>query len=215
MSISAIVLAGGVGSRMGSATAKQFLPLGEKLVIHHCLEVFFSSPDIQEVIVVCETHYQPLLQNYPVKFALPGQRRQDSLYQGFLQTSSPWICIHDAARPFISLSMLEQLFKEGKEVGAAVLAIPMRSTVKLCQGPWVEKTLDRQLLWEAQTPQFLSREILQKGFEHVHKHSITVTDDVMLAELIGHPTKLVTGSPSNIKLTTAEDYQLACAWSTS
>jgi len=212
MAISAIILAGGMGSRMQSTLAKQFLPLGNKLVIEYCLEVFFTLPEIKEVIVVCDTAYRHLLSSYPIKFASPGPRRQDSLYQGLQQATSPWICIHDAARPFITQKILKDLFEAGKETGAATLALPIVSTVKQSHEMLVEKTLDRSVLWEAQTPQFLSHALLVQGFAYTQQHNLTVTDDVMFAELLGHPTKLVKGISKNIKLTTPEDFALAQAW---
>lgn len=210
--VSVILLAGGKGLRMGTATPKQYLLLDSKPIALHSLEVFFASPSISEVVVVCDPSFHSIFSAYPVKFALPGERRQDSVCNGFraISPTSFWICIHDAARPFITSPMIEQLFQEGKKFGSATLGIPLKFTVKQAKEDlFVEKTLSRDCIWEIQTPQFLHREVLEKGIAFAAEKQLTVTDDVSFAELIGHPTKLVEGSPINLKITTPEDLAIA------
>lgn len=210
MTISVILLAGGSGSRMKSQLPKQFLPLNGKPIAHHSLDVFLAMPDVQEVIVVCDPAYRNYFQGYPVKFALPGERRQDSLFNGLHIASCDWICVHDAVRPFITQQMLERLFTEGKKVKAASLGMPIKWTVKLCHPDLrVQQTLNRDQLWEGQTPQFLAKEILLKGFAKAQEQNLTVTDDVSLAELINHPVSMVEGAYTNIKVTTPEDLVIA------
>ncbi len=210
MSISLIFLAGGVGSRMKSRTPKQFLKLKKQPIAHHSLEIFLKHPDIKEVIVVCDSNYHHYFSDYPVKFAPPGKRRQDSVYNGFQLTTADWICVHDSARPFITENMLETLFQEGKSVGAAVIGMPMKATIKEgCDNNLVKRTLPREQIWEIQTPQFLARSVLEKGFSHAREHKLTVTDDVSLAELVEHPVKLVKGCERNLKITTPEDLIIA------
>ncbi len=178
----------------------------------YSLEVFLSLKEVKEVIVVCDPAFKNLLKDYPVRFALPGNRRQDSLYHGFLASnpSTNWICVHDAARPFITKEQVLRLFKEGSKIGAATLGMPVKATIKTVNlERLVDNTLERSKVWEIQTPQLLSRPLLQKGFEKALKENITVTDDVSLAELIEHPVKLVEGAYTNIKITTPEDLLLA------
>lgn len=211
--ISLIFLAGGIGSRIKSTIPKQFLLLQDMPIIKFSLDVFFQVPEIQEIIVVCAPQYRFFFKEYPsVSFAEPGARRQDSVYNGLKNTNPDhrWVCIHDAARPFISREMIDRLIKTGKEHGAATVAVPLKSTVKqVKQEFFVEKTMDRSLLWEIQTPQFLARGIIENGFEVANKNQITVTDDTSLAELVSHPVKLVEGSYKNFKITTDEDLILA------
>lgn len=210
--ISLILLAGGKGLRMGTALPKQFLTLHKKPIAHYSLEAFLSYPEIQEVVVVCDPAYRHFFSSYPVKFALPGERRQDSVYHGFQMTSehSHWLCIHDAARPFVEHKMIERLIGEGKKVGAATVGMPIKYTVKLAKEPLlVDYTLNREQVWEIQTPQFLRRDILHQGFQIAHERQLTVTDDVAFAELLAHPVKLVEGSHSNLKITTREDLIVA------
>ena len=209
---SVILLAGGKGVRMGTSLPKQFLSLKEKPIVSYSLNLFCSLPSIHEVIVVCDPSFQHYFADYPVVFALPGIRRQDSLKNGLERVSSAtqWVCIHDAARPLITIEMLFKLFLEGKKTGAATLGMPVKWTVKMTkEDNIVDKTLNREKVWEIQTPQFISKKLLQEGILFADTHNLTVTDDVSFAELLSHPVKLVAGSYTNLKITTPEDLTIA------
>ena len=212
MKIGAILLAGGTGTRMGTSIPKQFMHLQGKPLALYSLEVLVSLTQVVEVVVVCPLEYRSLFSHYPVRFALPGDQRQDSVYNGLQQVCGTieWVTVHDAARPFITSSMIENLFIRGKDVGAASLAMPVKNTLKEVQSDnCVSRTLNRSQIWEIQTPQLLKKEILEAGFAYARTHQISVTDDVALAELIGHPVHLVPGSYQNIKITTPEDWAFA------
>lgn len=212
MKTSVILLAGGKGVRMGGPLPKQFLPLQQKAIALHSLEVLLQLEEVEEVIVVCDPDYHHFFSGLPVQFALPGELRQDSLYNGLrcVHPQAQWVCTHDAARPFITQNMVKMLFAAGKQVGAASLATPSKNTLKeACMEAHVKRTLDRSQIWEIQTPQLIKKEILEAGFAYARKHALQVTDDVSLAELIGHPVKLVVGSYQNIKITTPEDLEFA------
>ena len=210
--ISVVLLAGGKGMRMGLSTPKQFLPLQGKPLVFYSLELFLKMEEVTEIVVVCDKSYRPLFAPYAVKFADPGTRRQDSLFNGLQEVSptSKWICVHDAARPLITHEMVQTLFQEGRIHGAACLGMPVKWSVKArTKDNFVQQTIDRDYLWEIQTPQFLSKELLMQGFALAQEKNLTVTDDVSLAEHLGHPVKLVKGAYSNIKITTPEDLTLA------
>lgn len=206
--VSVILLAGGKGMRMGGTIPKQFLPLGDKPIICHSLEIFLKIGVVAEIVVVCAPSYRHLLSGYSVTFADPGPRRQDSVFNGLcqLRASASWVCVHDGARPLITPEMVERLFQEGRRHGAACVGMPMIPTVKSRTADYfVDKTLDRDSLWEIQTPQFLSRKLMAQGFVVTQEKGLTLTDDVSLAELQGHPVKLVEGAHTNLKITTPED----------
>lgn len=213
--VSVILLAGGQGSRMLSQTPKQFLCLQGKPVALYSFEIFSTTPYVHEIIVVCDPQYQSIFPRftYPeVRFALPGKRRQDSVYSGFAAISSnpDLVCIHDSARPFLSREHLIQLLDEAKLYGAAALAVPAKNTIKETDpNQFIQRTLDRSKLWEMHTPQVATYSLIKKGFEIAHEYNLDVTDDASLVELTGHPVKLVKDTYHNFKITTPEDWQIA------
>lgn len=212
MHVSAILLAGGQGVRMGAALPKQFLPLGDRRIALYSLEVLLQLDEVEEVIVVCAPEYRPFFAQAPVKFALPGPQRQDSVMNGLreVKKSAEWVCVHDSARPFITQAMVEKLFRAGEQTGNATLAVPVKNTLKESSSAgMVKTTVDRSHIWEVQTPQLLKKEVMESGFALVHQNNLSVTDDVSLAELVGSPVKLVRGGYQNIKITTPEDLLFA------
>lgn len=192
---------------MKSSIPKVFLPLKEKPIILHSYELFSSMEEIEEMIVVCPEEFRFFFPKDTL-FADPGKERQDSVQNGFAKSSGEFILIHDGARPFITRKEVQKLLKEGLSIGAATLGAPTKNTIKQV-GPssLVEKTLDRKLLYEMYTPQLLRRNLLEKGLKATKDQKLT--DDVSLAELVGHPVKIVIGSTRNIKVTTPIDLKLA------
>lgn len=215
MRVSVILLAGGVGSRMRTETPKQYLKLHDRPLILHSLELFLRMPEVTEVIIVSDPVYRPLFIEQPhpkIHFALPGERRQDSLYQGFhlIDEKADLVCVHDAARPLITEALVRRVLKEGEAHGAATVGMPIKFTVKEVDPQrMVKNTPDRNFIWEIQTPQVIRPTLLKKGFELAIQKGLTVSDDVSLVELTGHPVKLVEGSYDNIKITTPGDILVA------
>jgi 2-C-methyl-D-erythritol 4-phosphate cytidylyltransferase len=172
-------------------------------------------PEIEQIIVVCESQYEDLFKSYifnkPLIFARPGVRRQDSLWNGMQSiTGNPLVCIHDSARPFIEINHIRQTVQEAEHFGAAVLGVRVKATIKVCgDNQLIVSTPNREKLWEMQTPQVIRLNLLHEGFTLVHLDNLTVTDDVSLVELTGKPVKIVEGSYLNMKVTTPEDLLIA------
>lgn len=210
-----VLVAAGVGTRMGAEIPKQYLPVGGKPLVHYCLERFLSMPEVEQIVVVCDPAYRHFFNveegSIPVSFADPGIRRQDSVFNGIANlTGNPLVCIHDGVRPFITVGHIRATVHMAAEYGAAVLGVPVKSTIKVCDTHhFVKATPERAHLWEVQTPQVLRLDILKEGFRHAEAHHLTVTDDVSLAEAIGHSVKVVEGSYTNIKITTQDDLAVA------
>ncbi len=212
--ITMILAAGGIGSRMGLAVPKQYLPLAGKPIALHSFDLFCSMEEVDEIIVVCQEPYRKLFfsSRKPLFFADPGKKRQDSIFNGLSRSSkrADLICTHDAARPFIEKEVFLALLEKGLFVGAATLAAPVICTIKQSDANHiVEKTLDRSSLWEIQTPQALRKDLFLRGFEYANENKIDVTDDVSLAELLQAPVALVPSPHRNFKITTPFDLAVA------
>lgn len=207
----AILLAGGMGTRFGASIPKQFFPLHGKPLILYSLEVLQSISAISEIVIVCALEYRHFFPR-DCQFALPGSRRQDSVYSGLceLNSKADYVCIHDGARPLVTQDIIERVLSAAYTYGAATAGMPLKFTVKEHDGDcFVVNTPNRAALWEIQTPQIIKRSWLEEGFEKIHQDNVTVTDDVSLVESLGYPVKLVEGSSSNIKITTSEDLLFA------
>lgn len=210
-----ILLAGGIGTRMNSAIPKQFLTLKGKPAALHSLEIFLQFPEIVEVVIVCSPKYREVFKDYTdarISFALPGVRRQDSVFSGLtaVRSDPDLICVHDSARPLINHALVQRVIDEGARYGAATAGMPVKFTVKESdESNFVNATLDRTKLWEIQTPQVIKSSLLKEAFEIINAQNITITDDVSAVEWLKHPVKLVEGDYSNIKITTQNDLIIA------
>lgn len=219
-SVSLVLLAGGVGKRMGAAIPKQYLELQGQPVATYSLQMFAGMPQVGEVVVVCEPEwrdvfercYARLPRKLPLKFAAPGAERQDSVLSGFQQidAAAELVAIHDSARPLVTAQDALQCFADALEVGAAVLGVPVKPTIKEVDGDrMVVKTLQRAALWEVQTPQVIRPPVLREGFALVAAQGLEVTDDVSIVEALGRPVRITPGSYTNIKVTTPDDMSVA------
>ncbi|KAM1332217.1 hypothetical protein ACFX13_045393 [Malus domestica] len=217
-SVSVILLAGGQGKRMGANMPKQYLPLLGQPIALYSFYTFSQMIEVKEIIVVCDPSYKDVFEDAKpkiqkeLKFTLPGKERQDSVYSGLqaIDLTSELVCIHDSARPLVSSGDVEKVLKDGCLNGAAVLGVPVKTTIKEANSEsYVVKTLDRRTLWEMQTPQVIKTQLLKEGFELVNREGLEVTDDVSIVEHLQHPVYITEGSYTNIKVTTPDDLLLA------
>ncbi|WP_018754019.1 2-C-methyl-D-erythritol 4-phosphate cytidylyltransferase [Paenibacillus sanguinis] len=216
--IGVIVVAAGRGTRMGTAESKQYLMLENKPVIIHTLEAFDRHPLISQIVLVtgeqdvdrCRAWIAEYGMRGQIKVISGGAERQHSVYQGLLQLSTPWVLVHDGVRPFVAVEHITACCKAVKAHGAAVLAVPVKDTIKQADGQeWVVSTLDRRQLWSVQTPQAFRLKDLLAAHEQAEAEGFVGTDDSMLVERLGIRVKLVEGDYRNIKLTTPEDLDYA------
>ncbi|XP_031490281.1 2-C-methyl-D-erythritol 4-phosphate cytidylyltransferase, chloroplastic isoform X2 [Nymphaea colorata] len=194
-SVSVVLLAGGKGKRMGASMPKQYLPLLGQPIALYSFYTFADLPEVKEIIVVCDPSYRDIFEDaiksiqVEIKFAFPGKERQDSVFNGLqeIDGTSKLVCIHDSARPLVNSKDVKKA--NGKS--------------------FVVKTLDRETLWEMQTPQVIKPQLLRDGFELVQRKGLAVTDDVSIVEYLNHPVYITQGSYTNIKVTTPDDMLLA------
>ncbi|WP_447971126.1 2-C-methyl-D-erythritol 4-phosphate cytidylyltransferase [Nitrospira sp. M1] len=218
--VAAVVPAAGRGARMGGATPKQFLSLGDIPLLVHSLQTLDAVEAISEIIVVipeadrqyCQEAVVDRFHIQKVSQIVPGgRRRQDSVRHGVLalKTIPDVVVVHDGVRPFVSREIVEQAVESALKHGAALVAIPMKDTVKrVNEHRVVEATLSREQLWLAQTPQVFRYSWLVEAHEMAEAKNIDATDDAGLVEQLGYPVTIVQGSVFNIKITRPEDIAL-------
>ncbi|MGI5840297.1 MAG: 2-C-methyl-D-erythritol 4-phosphate cytidylyltransferase [bacterium] len=224
LQITAIVPAAGRGTRMLAASPKQFLPLADKPVLIHTLEVLASCSLLDDIVLVADSEHvsfcrDELLPAYnlsKVKAVVPGgTERQISVFRGleFLRSCPPdLVLVHDGVRPLVPRQCVYRVIETAVRKGAAVLAVPVKDTVKVAgETGTVLKTLDRRQLWAAQTPQVFSYPLLYRAHEQARWDGYRGTDDASLLERIGAEVTLTAGSYENIKITTPEDLAWAAA----
>lgn len=217
-SVSVILLAGGKGTRMGANMPKQYLPLLGQPIALHSFQTFAHMMEVLEIVVVCDPSYRDIFEEaakdvvVPVKFAIPGKERQDSVRSGLSEVANAakLVCVHDSARPLVLAKDIRKVLKDAAIHGAAVLGVPVKATIKeAASDGFVTKTLDRRLLWEMQTPQVIEPELLRRGFELVEREHLEVTDDVSIVEHLKHLVFITEGSYTNLKVTTPDDLLVA------
>ncbi len=212
---SAIICAGGSGTRMGGV-AKQLLSLRGLPCILYSLLAFQACDEISELIVVGRKEERDIIESLchmhkitKLKaVVLGGDTRQASVMNGFLQISpkSEIVAIHDAARPLITPEQISRLIQTAKRYGASCFAKKMTDTVKRAdEKGMITDTIPRESLYTVQTPQVFKTDIYRVSTALAQKSGAVVTDDCALVEMAGFPIKLVEFSEPNLKLTTPED----------
>ncbi len=208
---------------MGSAVNKTLLELDGRPILHHTLARLARVSAISEVVVVVNAADEELLTGRhraaldalgATRVIVGGPRRQDSVFIGLAATragESDLVLIHDGVRPFVKAGVVERVIDRAHATGAAIAAMPADFTIKECAGSVVTRTVPRDALWQAQTPQVFRKALLVRAFEYANHEEIDVTDDAQLLELVGIPVEVVPGNRANIKITTPDDLELARA----
>ena len=217
----AVIPAGGTGARLGASVPKQFLPLGGVPMLLHSLRAFDRAPSVDAVILVVPHEERrraltDVIERYNVKkvqkVVAGGETRQQSVHNGLKEIGPDVeiVVVHDAVRPFVTEDLIEQSIEAARKGGAVIVAVPMKDTPKQAgPGRQVQRTLDRDDLWLAQTPQTFRRDLLLEAYEKAAVERLQATDDAALVERLGHKVGIVAGTWENIKITTPEDLVIA------
>jgi 2-C-methyl-D-erythritol 4-phosphate cytidylyltransferase len=227
MKVAAVIAAAGLGRRMQKDIPKTYLPLAGKPILIHTLEVFEQVSEVHEVLVVVhpedlEFCQEEILAPHPLKKVLRvvpgGKERQDSVYNALKvlkrESEEPEvILVHDGVRPLIPPSLVGRVVVAARRHGAAILGIPCQDTLKrVSSRREVVGTVDRQQLWQVQTPQAFRSELLWRAYQEAMSRGLYATDEAGLVEALGQPVVVVPGSPLNLKITTQDDLKIAEAF---
>ncbi|MCI8409135.1 MAG: 2-C-methyl-D-erythritol 4-phosphate cytidylyltransferase [Lachnospiraceae bacterium] len=218
----AIVLAAGKGNRMKSDVPKQYMELEGYPILYYSLKAFEES-FVDEIILVTRENDiaycdKELVKRYGFnkikKIVAGGKERYQSVYAGIKAIeNADFVYIHDGARPFLTEDILHRIQAEVEQSHACVVGVPVKDTIKVLNHERIVKsTPDRSLLWQIQTPQTFSYNLVKSAYEGLERMKIKtqeITDDAMVVELVKcHPIKVVEGSYTNIKITTPEDLRI-------
>ena len=217
--ISAIILAGGKGKRMGANVSKQYIQINGKPILYYTLKRFSDCKDINRIILVLpkdEIDYckEEVLDKYSLKVDLiveGGKERQDSVNNALEQIiDDEIVLIHDGARPFVSQRIIDEGIKYARFYGASAPGVMPKDTIKIKSDEnFSLSTPDRNTLVAIQTPQVFKLNIIKDCHRKVKEEKLKVTDDTMVVELYGNKVYLYEGDYTNIKVTTPEDLILA------
>jgi 2-C-methyl-D-erythritol 4-phosphate cytidylyltransferase len=211
-----VIVAAGKGSRMRTAESKQYLLLGQKPILVHTLQLFQNIHEVDEIILVVGEMDVERCRGYVEDYGLSkvssvqggGAERQDSVKRGLdsLNRDTEWVLVHDGVRPFVNIEHVFGCIRKAKEQDAAVLAVPVKDTIKVVNAAkQIQSTPDRRSLWAIQTPQAFRLSLLKEAHEQAERDSFIGTDDAMLVERLGVTVHVVEGDYYNIKITTPED----------
>lgn len=217
MEYSAIILIAGNSTRFnGDGRNKVFIDLNGQPIFIHSLEVFLKDFQCKDIIVVYNKKDEMEIEKYKhlyankVHFTVGGNRRIESVINGLKLVYTEHVLVHDGARPFVSLDIINNILVSLKEYDSVSLGLPVTDTVKFYdEDKKILKTIDRNHLFFMQTPQGCKTSILLSSLNKAFNDD-DITDDLVAIERYSNASiKIIVGSKKNIKITTKEDLVLA------
>jgi 2-C-methyl-D-erythritol 4-phosphate cytidylyltransferase len=221
--MTALVVAAGKGTRMGTSESKQYLEIGGMPILAHTLLAFEQSPLVDAIVLVVGAGDVDRCLAYREQYSIRklhavvagGAERQQSVQIGLaaLPHDAEYVLIHDGVRPFVNAAIIERidhaLREQNKE--ALVVAVPVKDTIKTADSSTqvICETLPRERLWAIQTPQAFRVSVIVDAHERARIEQYIGTDDAVLVERTGRPVHIVTGDYLNLKITTPDDLLLA------
>lgn len=219
--LGAVIVAAGSGLRMNSGTNKPYIKIGEKKILEITLDTVMSIEEIDKIVLVIrkedKKEVEEIIKKYErsIEFVYGGATREESTVQGleFFSRGYDLVLTHDGVRPFASRSLYKKVIKEALNYKAVISATKVKDTIKIINPDMtVEKTPNRDYLYNVQTPQVYDREILIDLYKKYLESEFKVTDDSQLFEIFtDEKVKVVEGEYNNIKITTSEDLVFANA----
>lgn len=221
-----LIPAAGIGARMRADRPKQYLKIAGRTLLEHTLDCFLGHPQLKGVVVCLadEDPYWPMLPcaaDPRIQRAMGGCERADSVFNGLQHlleqgaSVDDWVLVHDAARPNLARSDLDQLLAElAEDPIGGLLAVPARDTLKRADAQErVKATVDRSVIWQAYTPQMFRLGLLQRSLADARVAGVAITDESSALEWAGYAPRLIEGRADNLKITRPEDLAwLAQCW---
>jgi 2-C-methyl-D-erythritol 4-phosphate cytidylyltransferase len=214
--VGVIIVAGGSGSRIGGGELKQFRWVAGKPMLLHSVQMFMARPDVGMVVCVLPQRYAgdppPWLFQCDVDrlmISVGGRTRSESVANGLddLPDEADIVLVHDAARPLVDMSTIDRVVDCVRDGTSAIAALPVVDTIKsVNEDGFITRTVDREGLWRAQTPQGFPRQVLVDAHRRASVEHIATSDDAGLLELLGIPVKVVRGSERAVKITEPGDF---------
>ena len=212
--VAVLIPAGGIGTRLGRRTPKQFLSVGGEAILAATVRHFRRHPRLAAIVVATPAAHSERARRLlgpGVTVVAGGATRQESVRLALEAAphGTRIVLVHDAVRPFITRALIDAVLATARADGAAICALPVAETVKRVRDGLVEETVDRSGLWTVQTPQAFRAEILREAHDKARRDGVTGTDDAMLVERLGHRVRVVPGLAGNVKITTPDDLRRA------
>lgn len=210
MNYSAIVLCAGKGSRSGLTYNKMLYRFKNKTVYEMTMEIFLNDERCKQIVVVTKEEelddLKKLISSKKIDYVFGGKERQDSVYNGLQVVKEDYVLIHDGARPYLKKENIDDILACLNKNDACLLVVPVKDTIKVCIDGNIVKTLPREQLVQAQTPQAFKTELIKRCYQKGKDENYIATDDASLVEYFENiEVKAVLGSYSNIKITTPDD----------
>ncbi|MFO8068864.1 MAG: IspD/TarI family cytidylyltransferase [Alkalibacterium sp.] len=220
----AILLAAGSAERFKHPAQlnKILMPLNQRPVFDYSLKLLLDDEKCLKIWFVINSEDQAMIKDFvkelyeevpaKINWVPGGKERQDSVSRALKQVScsdTSKVLIHDAARPFLTVELLDKLIDKGKDSVAVTLGIPAKDSIKLVKDRLVYQSLYRPEAWHIQTPQLFDCQVLTEAVKMAEKEGFYGNEEAELVERLGHPVEIIEGSDYNFKLTTAFDYRVA------
>ena len=210
MNYSAIVLCAGKGSRSGLTYNKMLYRFKNKTVYEMTMDIFLNDERCKQIVVVTKEEelddLKKLISSKKIDYVFGGKERQDSVYNGLQVVKEDYVLIHDGARPYLKKENIDDILECLNKNNACLLVVPVKDTIKVCLDGNIVKTLPREQLVQAQTPQAFKTELIKRCYQKGKDQNYIATDDASLVEYFENiEVKAVLGSYSNIKITTPDD----------
>ena len=217
----AVLLAAGKSRRLGFD--KILTPIAGKPVVQYSLEVLRDTESVGVIVIVTRPDMMEPLGHIvdqlgiekPVEMIEGGKERQDSVYAGLchLKDQAKYVAIHDAARPLITVEMMDKVLAKAKEVGGAICGQPATDTLKRSsREDEIVETVERADIWTVQTPQIFTLELIRSAYEKIQKEGFSITDDASAVEAMGGKIALVDAGVWNLKITRQQDWEVIELW---